>query len=409
MPERFIFSDLRELFAKANEEKSGDQLAGLAARSERERIAAKYKLADLPLAEIVQQPLIDPADDDVSRLILETFDQEAFGTLRSMTIGEFREYILDDATDEAELKRLQQAITPEIVAAVAKIMSNKDLVLASAKIRNVTRCRNTMGERGVLGIRVQPNHPSDDLGGILLAAFEGLLYGCGDAVIGVNPATDSLETVSSILRALNRLVEPTAGDVRVGGRAVTGADPATLRALRRQIGMVFQQFNLVRRASVLDNVLAGRLGWAPALPTLFGHFPAEDRRIALECLAQVGLADFAQRRADTLSGGEQQRVAIARALAQSPAVILADEPTASLDPALTGSIMDLLKTIRARRGLTLVVSQHQLETALAYATRVVGFRQGRVVFDGPPAALSPAVASTIYGEEPRRSPQGGHP
>src|SRR5207249_4981191 len=202
---------------------------------------------------------------------------------------------------------------------------------------------------------------------------------------------------------------PTAGDVRVGGRAVTGADPATLRALRRQIGMVFQQFNLVRRASVLDNVLAGRLGWAPALPTLFGHFPAEDRRIALECLAQVGLADFAQRRADTLSGGEQQRVAIARALAQSPAVILADEPTASLDPALTGSIMDLLKTIRDRRGLTLVVSQHQLETALAYATRVVGFRQGRVVFDGPPAALSPAVASTIYGEEPRRSPQGGHP
>ncbi|PYX72185.1 MAG: ethanolamine ammonia lyase large subunit [Acidobacteria bacterium] len=207
MPERFIFSDLRELFAKANEEKSGDQLAGLAARSERERIAAKYKLADLPLAEIVQQPLIDPADDDVSRLILETFDQEAFGTLRSMTIGEFREYILDDATDEAELKRLQQAITPEIVAAVAKIMSNKDLVLASAKIRNITRCRNTMGERGVLGIRVQPNHPSDDLGGILLAAFEGLLYGCGDAVIGVNPATDSVETVSSILHALNRLVE----------------------------------------------------------------------------------------------------------------------------------------------------------------------------------------------------------
>src|SRR3989454_822677 len=192
-------------------------------------------------------------------------------------------------------------------------------------------------------------------------------------------------------------------------RAVPGAAPATLRARRRQMGRVFQQFTLVRRVSVLDNVLAGRLGWAPALPTLFAPFPAEDRRIALECLAQVGLADFAHRRADTLSGGEQQRVAIARALAQSPAVILADEPTASLDPALTGSIMDLLKTIRAQRGLTLVVSQYQLETALAYATRVVGFRQGRVVFDGPPAALSPAVAATIYGEEPRRSPPGGHP
>ncbi len=203
---------------------------------------------------------------------------------------------------------------------------------------------------------------------------------------------------TTFLRALNRLVEPTAGTVRVGGRAVTGADPATLRGLRRQIGMVFQQFNLVRRASVLDNVLAGRLGWARPLPTLLGRFGAEDRRIAHECLAQVGLADFAARRADTLSGGEQQRVAIARALAQAPSVILADEPTASLDPALTGSIMDLLKTINVRRGLTLIVSQHQLETALTYATRVIGFRRGRVVFDGAPPALTPQVAATIYGE-----------
>jgi ethanolamine ammonia-lyase large subunit len=207
MSERFVFSDLRELFAKANEEKSGDQLAGLAARSERERVAAKRKVADLPLAEIVEQPLIDPDDDDVSRLILETFDKEGFRSIQSMTVGEFREHILDDATEEAELKRLQWAVTPEIVAAVAKIMSNKDLILAAAKIRNVTKCRNTMGERGVLGIRVQPNHPADDIGGILLAAFEGLLYGCGDAVIGVNPASDSVETVSAILSALERLVD----------------------------------------------------------------------------------------------------------------------------------------------------------------------------------------------------------
>jgi ethanolamine ammonia-lyase large subunit len=207
MPERFVFSDLRELFAKANEEKSGDQLAGIAARSERERVAAKRQVADLPLAEIVAQPLIDPAEDEVSRLILESFDQNGFQRVKSMTVGEFREHILDDATGEAELKRLQPAIIPEIAAAVAKIMSNKDLVLAAAKIRNVTRCRNTMGERGVLGIRAQPNHPVDDVGGILLAAFEGLLYGCGDAVIGVNPASDSVETVGAILQALDRLVE----------------------------------------------------------------------------------------------------------------------------------------------------------------------------------------------------------
>src|SRR2546425_3466279 len=207
MPERFAFSDLRELFAKANEEKSGDHLAGLAAGSERERVAAKRKLADLELATIVQQPLIDPDEDDVSRLILETFDREAFRPIQSMTVGAFREYVLDDATGEAELKQIQRAIIPEIAAAVTKIMSNKDLILAAAKIRNVTRCRNTMGERGVLGIRIQPNHPVDDVGGILLAALEGLLYGCGDAVIGVNPATDSVETVASILHALNRLVE----------------------------------------------------------------------------------------------------------------------------------------------------------------------------------------------------------
>jgi ethanolamine ammonia-lyase large subunit len=207
MPERFAFSDLRELFAKANENKSGDQLAGIAARSERERVAAKRQLADLSLAEIVQRPLIDPSDDDVSRLILDTFDAQSFQQIRSMTVGEFREHILDDTTDEMELKKLQRSVIPEIAAAVAKIMSNKDLILAAAKIRNVTRCRNTMGERGVLGIRIQPNHPVDDVGGILLAAFEGLLYGCGDAVIGVNPASDSVETVISILRALERLVD----------------------------------------------------------------------------------------------------------------------------------------------------------------------------------------------------------
>jgi len=207
MSEGFSFRDLRELFAKANEEKSGDQMAGLGARSEQERVAAKRRLADLPLAEIIQRPLIDPDEDDVSRLIAEMFDEKAFHPIKSKTVGEFREFILDDTTTEAELKRLQWAITPEMAAAVAKIMSNKDLILAAAKIHNVTRCRNTMGEPDVLGIRVQPNHPADDVGGILLSAFDGLLYGCGDAVIGVNPATDSVEGVSSILRGIALLID----------------------------------------------------------------------------------------------------------------------------------------------------------------------------------------------------------
>jgi len=207
MLEQFHFADLRELFAKANEEKSGDQLAGLAARSERERVAAKRKLCDVTLDEIVRRPLIDPAEDEVSRVILDSFDAVAFRSIASLTVGQFRELLLDDNTTQAELQGLQSALIPEIAAAAAKIMSNKDLVLAAAKIRNVTRCRNTMGERGVLGIRVQPNHPNDDIPGILLSAFEGLLYGCGDAVIGVNPATDSVKAVRAILSALQRLVE----------------------------------------------------------------------------------------------------------------------------------------------------------------------------------------------------------
>ena len=203
---------------------------------------------------------------------------------------------------------------------------------------------------------------------------------------------------TTLLRTINRLVEPSAGTVRVAGRMITGAPPADLRATRRRFGRIFQQFNLVRRVSVLENVLAGRLGYVAQVPSVFAYFPAEDRQRAMDCLARVGLAHMAERRADTLSGGEQQRVAIARALAQSPDVILADEPTASLDPQLTGSIMDALRRINEEHGITLVVSQHQLETALAYARRIVGMRRGRLIFDGPPGAVTPDVVQAIYGE-----------
>lgn len=198
------FADLRELLAKANEVKSGDQLAGIAAHSEQERVAAKCALADLPLSQLLSKPLIE---DDVTELIRKGFNEQAFAPVRSMTVGEFREHILEDSTTEQALKALQPGLIPEMAAALTKIMSNKDLVLAAAKIRNVTRCRNTLGQRGVLAVRTQPNHPADDIGGILLAAFEGLLYGCGDAVIGVNPATDSVESVAAILHALQRLVQ----------------------------------------------------------------------------------------------------------------------------------------------------------------------------------------------------------
>ncbi len=201
---------------------------------------------------------------------------------------------------------------------------------------------------------------------------------------------------TTFLRCLNRLIEPTDGEIRLNGSRVTGASGEELRLVRRQIGMIFQQFNLVKRASVMENVLAGRLGHVPARRSLVGRFPERDRRIAAACLRQVGLEELASRRADTLSGGEQQRVAIARALAQEPKVILADEPTASLDPKLTENIMDILQRINVERSITLVVSQHMLETALTYGTRIVGLRQGRVVFDGPPGAMTPDIVEDVY-------------
>jgi ethanolamine ammonia-lyase large subunit len=204
--ERFVFADLRELLARANEEKSGDQLAGLAARSERERVAAKLALADVPLQTFLDRPLIDPDADEVSRALLADLDPSAFEPVRSLTVGAFRDYLLDDAVGEAELSRLARGLLPEMAAAAARLMGNKDLVLAASKVRIVTRCRNTLGQRGVLGVRVQPNHPADDLPGILLSAVDGLLHGCGDAVVGVNPATDSVETVAGILHALDRLL-----------------------------------------------------------------------------------------------------------------------------------------------------------------------------------------------------------
>lgn len=205
--ERFEFRDLREVFSKANEEKAGDQLAGLAAQTERERVAAKMVLAEITLADIVNAPLISPDDDEVSRLILDSLDPGAFGVVRRFTVGEFREWVLDDRTTGAMLIATAPGLSPEVIAATAKLMSNKDLVVAASKVRVVTCCRNTIGQRGVMGVRIQPNHPADDLVGILLSAIDGLLYGCGDAVIGVNPATESVEVTTSILRTLDHLIE----------------------------------------------------------------------------------------------------------------------------------------------------------------------------------------------------------
>ena len=185
---------------------------------------------------------------------------------------------------------------------------------------------------------------------------------------------------TTFLRSLNRLVEPTAGTVHVAGRAVTGAGATELRAVRRMIGMIFQQFNLVRRASVLENVLAGRLGYVPSVPSVLGRFPHTDRELARACLAQVGLVDLAGRRADSLSGGEQQRVAIARALVIRPAILLADEPTGNLDRSSGRAVMDLLSEVNERTGVTVVLVTHDPVFA-AYASRVLRLVDGRLQQD----------------------------
>ena len=204
---RHVFTDLKDLLAKAGEAKSGDTLAGIAASSETERVAAKMVLADLPLADFIASPVIDPDTDEVSRLIHNDHDAIAFAPMRSQTVGELREWLLEDATDGAAISRARPGLTPEMIAAVVKLMANKELVLVASKIRVITQCRNTMGGKGVLGVRIQPNHPADDLQGILASTIDGLLLGCGDAVIGVNPATDDPGVVGAILQGLDRLID----------------------------------------------------------------------------------------------------------------------------------------------------------------------------------------------------------
>ncbi|MGH7384047.1 MAG: phosphonate ABC transporter ATP-binding protein [Candidatus Rokuibacteriota bacterium] len=202
---------------------------------------------------------------------------------------------------------------------------------------------------------------------------------------------------STLLRCLNGLVTPTTGDVRIGDEAVTGASAEALRRVRARIGFVFQQFNLLRRLTVLENALLGRLAHTSRWRSLLGWFEPGDIAKAEAILARVGLEGLAERRMDTLSGGQQQRVAIARALLQAPAVILADEPMASLDPALAHTVMELLRRINAEDGITVVASLHVLDLAQSYGRRIIGLSQGRVVHDGPPSSLDAVATARIFG------------
>jgi ethanolamine ammonia-lyase large subunit len=204
---RYAFADLKEVLGKASPLRSGDELAGLAARSAEERVAARTVLAGVPLTRFLEEPPVPYEEDEVTRLIVDGHDRAAFEPVKGLTVGELREWLLAYETDATRLSALAPGLTPEMVSAVTKLMRNQDLVLVASKCQVTTRFRNTIGLPGRLSVRLQPNHPTDDPAGIAASVVDGLLYGCGDAVIGVNPATDSVASMEALVRQLAGVIE----------------------------------------------------------------------------------------------------------------------------------------------------------------------------------------------------------
>ncbi|MEP7198539.1 MAG: phosphonate ABC transporter ATP-binding protein, partial [Chloroflexota bacterium] len=217
------------------------------------------------------------------------------------------------------------------------------------------------------------------------------------AVIGLSGSGKS-----TLLRCINRLIEPTSGKIFWNDVDVTAASSSELRTIRRQIGMIFQQFNLVKRSSVITNVLSGRLGYISPMQSVVNYFSPDDQARALKNLDRLGLRDKAYVRADSLSGGQQQRVGIARALMQEPKVILADEPVASLDPVLSHSILKYLEQLNTEDHITVLCSLHFLDLVHRYATRAIALKDGQLVFEGLPKQIDDAQFKAIYGQEAER-------
>jgi ethanolamine ammonia-lyase large subunit len=204
--ERFVFTSTKEVLAKANEEKSGDKLAGIAAKSELERVAAKQILSELTLKQLRDEPVVPAEEDDVTRLVDQSLNENSFQKIKGWTVAELREFLLQQEVSQSEAREVGSALTGEIAAAVTKIMSNLDLILAAKKCTVVAQANTTLGLEGVLGSRLQPNHPTDDVDGIVASIYEGLSYGIGDAVIGINPVCDSVESVSRLLHATDGII-----------------------------------------------------------------------------------------------------------------------------------------------------------------------------------------------------------
>ncbi|MEM6427762.1 MAG: phosphonate ABC transporter ATP-binding protein [Deinococcota bacterium] len=204
---------------------------------------------------------------------------------------------------------------------------------------------------------------------------------------------------STLIRCVNRLVEPTRGQIILGGSDVTALKPSALRQMRRNMGMIFQEYALVERLSVMENILSGRLGYVGFWRSALRRYPQTDVTRAFDLLERVGLQDFVDKRADALSGGQRQRVGIARALMQDPDILLVDEPTASLDPKTSRQIMRLITELASENGIAAIINIHDVTLATTFAERIVGLRLGEIVYDGDPKGLTHDVLTTIYGEE----------
>ena len=263
---RYTFPDLKAVMAAASPPRSGDQLAGLAAGSMEERVAARYVLADLPLAGFLQEAVIPYEADEVTRLIIDSHDRAAFARISAMTVGGFRDWLLSEDADTASLSALSAGVTPEMAAAASKLMRNQDLIAAARKCEVVSAFRNTIGLKGRLAVRIQPNHPTDDPTGIAAAILDGLLLGCGDAVIGINPAGDSIESQITLLRLLDEVRERYAIPTQ---SCVLSHITNTLAAIERRapVDLIFQSLagtEAANRSFGIDLALL-REGWEAGL------------------------------------------------------------------------------------------------------------------------------------------------
>ncbi|MEP6504618.1 MAG: ethanolamine ammonia-lyase subunit EutB, partial [Betaproteobacteria bacterium] len=275
------FADLRELMAKASPARSGDQLAGVAAQTARERVAAQAALADLPLATFVADAVVPYESDEVTRLIVDSHDAAAFAPVRHLTVGGLRDWLLSDAATPAALASLAPGLTPEMAAAASKIMRNQDLILVASRCRVVTRFRNTLGLPGSLAVRLQPNHPTDSAAGILASIVDGLMYGAGDAVIGINPAADSVPQLVRLLHLLDDLI---AGQQIPTQACVLTHVTNTLRAIeqRAPVDLVFQSIAGTEQANRAFGVSLALLDEAHAAALALKRGPLGDNVMYFE-------------------------------------------------------------------------------------------------------------------------------